>query len=279
MCKNTTTTTITIDFKNTINNICYNTLINICYNTSYCTAPCNNITLLFYIVTAVLIGPLLSVRCCVTLLQCIRGNSAVQLSAVIGGSVACWGLQQVSLHLQCYSDSQLLLAVQLMMMLLFNGAVSLQVHRNLFPLLPSLSSPLSELVCLETQWTLSILSAVRLSSACTDDSPWHCMQNSMVWGLTCITPNLKSPPRIHWKLITIHGRYVAPEPRKTQSSLQAVWLESTKMTGGYRWQRLWEWCSVRYRTADVSVSVFQQGDHILSIFSFQEQPWWLIGSD
>lgn len=92
-------------------------------------------------------------------------------------------------------------------------------------LLPRLSSPPAELGCRETQWTLSILPAVRLSSACTDDGPRHCMQNSMVWGLTCITPNLRSPPRIHWKLITIHGR----------CSRQAAWMESPAP---------WEWCSL-----------------------------------
>lgn len=99
---------------------------------------CNKYTILLRVCSSGSDWPvaLSSVRCCVRLLQCIRGNSAVQFSAVIGGSVACRGLQQVSLHLQCYSDSQLLPAVQLMMLLLLNWAVSLQVHRNLLPSFP-----------------------------------------------------------------------------------------------------------------------------------------------
>lgn len=130
-------------------------------------------------------------------------------SAVIGGSAASWGLQQVSLHLRCYSlpaagrcaaddagDD--------------DAAVSLQMQRSLLP-----SFPVCPVLCQSwSDWKhsgYSIISAVRLSCACTDDGPWHCMQNSMVWGLTCITLNLKIPPRIHWKLITIHGRCVASD--------------------------------------------------------------------
>ena len=111
-----------------------------------------------------------------------------------------WGLQQVSLHLQCYSGS---------------GCwcddddddddeewscITAAVEKP--PPAPSQSSA----QCWsdwKQSWTLSMLPAVRLSSACTDDVALHAEQH----GLTCITSILTLPPRIHWKLKTAERLY------------------------------------------------------------------------
>lgn len=97
-----------------------------------------------------------------------------------------------------------LVSVQL---LLLNRSVSLQVQRSLLPTFPVCPVFYQSWPDWKCSGHAPLLSAVRLSSACTDESPWHCMQNSMVWGLTCITLNLRFLLWIHWKLITIHGRY------------------------------------------------------------------------